>query len=513
MVEDSTHNELRVIIVGGSIAGLTLAHALSALNATLSDGQRAKAAIKYTVLEKRPSLTPQEGASIGILPHGGRILDQLGLFGPVESEIQPFHTAHIRFPGGPNGYVGTNESPRVMEEKFGLPLAFLERRSLLRILAEGLGIGGQGPNSGVVARVGGEGSRVLCDKEVVRIEIINKKRAWQETVLVRTKDGAIYEGDLVVGCDGVHSMVRREMWRNSARDGKDLDPGKRRGLTAEYACIFGISSGVPGLKASEHVASLNDKRSFLTFPGNQGRTFWFLIWKLDRKYIYADGDMPRFTESDARSTAARYADDIVWDEVTFGDLWDRRIRHNTTILEENVFDTWHYRRMICIGDSIHKMAPNTGHGANCAIEDAASIANLLHEIVVSRSTQTLSTEQLEERLSRCTAERRQRVQKIYNITRMVVRFDARDTFFFRFLGRFVLPYAGNIPARAGIKAIEAAPRLNFLPVSSRVASRWSERSTQNGSSIVRLVLSFMLIASGAWIWRTATKPTLPAAVG
>lgn len=32
---------------------------------------------------------------------------------------------------------------------------------------------------------------------------------------VRTLDGDLYEGDLVVGADGVHSQTRREMWRLS----------------------------------------------------------------------------------------------------------------------------------------------------------------------------------------------------------------------------------------------------------------------------------------------------------
>lgn len=49
----------KVIIVGGSIAGLTLAHCLS------------KAGIDYIVLEKRKHIAPQEGASIGILPQWG----------------------------------------------------------------------------------------------------------------------------------------------------------------------------------------------------------------------------------------------------------------------------------------------------------------------------------------------------------------------------------------------------------------------------------------------------------
>lgn len=57
-------DRLRVIIVGGSIAGLTLAHCLHH-----SD-------IDFVVLEARQEIAPQVGASIVVLPNGARILDQ-----------------------------------------------------------------------------------------------------------------------------------------------------------------------------------------------------------------------------------------------------------------------------------------------------------------------------------------------------------------------------------------------------------------------------------------------------
>jgi 2-polyprenyl-6-methoxyphenol hydroxylase-like FAD-dependent oxidoreductase len=58
--------DVKVIIVGGSIAGLSLALMLE------------KNGIDFLVLEGYPSIAPQVGASIGVLPNGLRILDQLG---------------------------------------------------------------------------------------------------------------------------------------------------------------------------------------------------------------------------------------------------------------------------------------------------------------------------------------------------------------------------------------------------------------------------------------------------
>ena len=80
--------DFKVIIIGGSVAGLTLAHCLDKLG------------ISFEVLEKRDEISPQVGASLGILPNGALILDQLGLFDAVEEEIDPIKFTRIRFPDG-----------------------------------------------------------------------------------------------------------------------------------------------------------------------------------------------------------------------------------------------------------------------------------------------------------------------------------------------------------------------------------------------------------------------------
>lgn len=61
----------KVIIVGGSIAGLSLALMLE------------KNGIDFVVLEGYPDIAPQVGASIGVLPNGLRVLDQLGCYEKV----------------------------------------------------------------------------------------------------------------------------------------------------------------------------------------------------------------------------------------------------------------------------------------------------------------------------------------------------------------------------------------------------------------------------------------------
>lgn len=58
--------------------------------------------------------------------------------------------------------------------------------------------------------------RVLIRKRVVRLDTV------EGCLHVQAEDGSRYTGDIVVGADGVHSVVRKEMWRNSLEAGLDL---------------------------------------------------------------------------------------------------------------------------------------------------------------------------------------------------------------------------------------------------------------------------------------------------
>ena len=70
----------QVAIVGGGIAGLTLALAFERLG------------ISFILLEAHESIAPDKGASVGLLPNGLRILDQLGVLEDIEKQSSPLKT-------------------------------------------------------------------------------------------------------------------------------------------------------------------------------------------------------------------------------------------------------------------------------------------------------------------------------------------------------------------------------------------------------------------------------------
>lgn len=86
MTESSS---FRVIIVGASVAGLTLAHCLD------------KAGIDYIVLEKHENVDHVSlGGFLSVQPNGAQVLSQLGLHGTVAAAGETITVCHTGFPDG-----------------------------------------------------------------------------------------------------------------------------------------------------------------------------------------------------------------------------------------------------------------------------------------------------------------------------------------------------------------------------------------------------------------------------
>lgn len=94
----------KVIIAGGSVAGLSLANMLQ------------KNGIDYLVLEAYPEIAPQVGASIGLIPHGLRVLDQLGVYEDIRKLVHPLDHFNFR-----------NSKGELLAEHQGVAASFIQR--------------------------------------------------------------------------------------------------------------------------------------------------------------------------------------------------------------------------------------------------------------------------------------------------------------------------------------------------------------------------------------------------
>lgn len=63
------------------------------------------------------------------------------------------------------------------------------------------------------SKLGDHRDRVLVNKKTVNVENL------PDGVRIHCADGSVYEGDLVVGADGVRSFVRQSMWKSMGEHG------------------------------------------------------------------------------------------------------------------------------------------------------------------------------------------------------------------------------------------------------------------------------------------------------
>lgn len=104
----------------------------------------------------------------------------------------------------------------------------------------------------------------------------------------------------------------------------------------------------------------------LSAPG--GRVYWFLFHELgETKH---GEDIPRFSKEDESLLAAQHRNDNITETVTFGDLYDNRIKSTLVPLEEHVFRRWHFQRILIIGDAATKVLQMSSQHKPSPVEKA-----------------------------------------------------------------------------------------------------------------------------------------------
>ncbi|KAL2793257.1 hypothetical protein BJX66DRAFT_339010 [Aspergillus keveii] len=441
----------KVIIVGGSIAGLTLAHCLHRAN------------IEYIVLERKAEIAPQEGASIALWPTGGQVLDQLGLWEDLAAGADVIKQHNVLFP---DGFGFTHYVLERLYERFGYGFVMVERQTLLECLYE------NSPDK----------TKIHVSKAVVEIQ------QTDAGISVTTQDGTIYTGSLVVGADGVHSRVRSEMWRLAEAEAQysgsspPITAGEKDTLRAEYSCVFGISTAIPGLRSREHDLVYGDGYAILSFHNRQS-VYWFVIHRMDRVYAYQE--VPRFTAEDAEDMCMRkYRDVRIADGVYVRHLWEYKKVASMIAMEQGIFETWGSGRIVLVGDAVRKMTVTLGQGANATIEDSAVLATLLDRLVHdtrAKARQTPSNEDIKALFAEFREARYARSHEIYKETRLAGQFQTRKGLIKRVIGPYIMPYLTDYMADGMSNLIAGGPVVGFLPLPARRMDGWEEYSNRNAS--------------------------------
>ncbi|OQD90577.1 hypothetical protein PENANT_c001G05962 [Penicillium antarcticum] len=333
----------RVIIVGGSIAGLSLANMLE------------KYEIDFVVLEKHETIAPQIGASISLMPPGELILDQLGCYEVLEKLSSPVNTySFYDEHGNAKHHDGWGS---ILEESFGYKIRFLHRQQLVQALFDNLQ----------------DKPKVLTSHTVEKIELV------PNGVVAETTSGSVFTGSIVVGADGVHSRVAQEMQRLAEKEFSELRSHPLNdAFECSCRCIFGMSKPSQPVVEDQMLNVSNKSRSYFCAGGTDGQMYWFAF--VNNEKPTRGSAISRYTAEDKESLAATLKDDIIKPGLTFGDLYASQTTSTLVALEEGLLEKCFHGRIVLTGDSWHKVHPVTGQGGNQAILSSAYLANKVDEL-------------------------------------------------------------------------------------------------------------------------------------
>ncbi|KAF4334853.1 FAD binding domain protein [Fusarium beomiforme] len=336
--------DFKVIIAGGGIAGLALANMLEQFD------------LDYILLEAHSDIAPPVGASIGMFPNGLRILDQLGCCQPIKDIYGGEIPYDVTITSNERGEI-INRLDGIfehLERRHGYGLFFFDRQKLLEILYDHIR----------------HNDRIHLNKKVTDVKLIDKG------VEVTCSDNTTFSGTILVGADGIHSTVRPLMHQLA----HSLEPGyfdinEEDKVPCYYACSFGIAQHVPGWSAGQQHMVTGRGRSQLVVSGPDDRVYWFLFEKLPAaKY---GKDIPRYTKKDEEGFVRRHGNVAITPNVTFGQVFAKRVSSSLTPLHEVVYKKWFFKRITTLGDSAHKPNPIGGQGGNGALESCAELINAL----------------------------------------------------------------------------------------------------------------------------------------
>jgi salicylate hydroxylase len=317
---------MRVAVVGGGIGGLTAA--LSLLQAGFD-----------VQVYEQAAMLGEVGAGVQVSPNASRVLHRLGLAGQLApAGVKPLAWHQRRWDDGRTLTRSPLAEP--LEAEFGFPHLQIHRADLLSALATAF----PAERTHLGHRLTG-----LIDKG--------------DRVEARFADGTRIEADALVGADGIHSVVRRELF----------GPRQPR---------FTGCTAYRGLVPADRVHHLELEVTAQVWMG-PGRHFVH--------YFVRGGDLLNVVgiiEQDSWTRESWTDRGEVADALAAFEGWHPQVRTILSALDETfiwaLFDReplerWSAGRVTLLGDACHPMLPFMAQGAAQAIEDGATLAVCLAE--------------------------------------------------------------------------------------------------------------------------------------
>jgi 2-polyprenyl-6-methoxyphenol hydroxylase-like FAD-dependent oxidoreductase len=267
---------------------------------------------------------------------------------------------------------------------------------------------------------------VLTNKKVSDVQ------SDEKGVKVSCEDGSVYEGDLVLGADGVHSKTRQAMRNLASQANPDAEWDPELPYTSTYRCMW---ASFPRPTASGQGFETQTKDMSIMYLSGKDRSWIFLYEKLPEP----TKERSFYTEDDVQAMAERFAEFHIDETLTVKDVFAERLSSGMSDLQEGICNNWGWGRIALAGDSIHKACPNAGLGYANGIQDVVSLVNRLRELVASSGPlKRPSVSSLEAMYEDYKAERWAPLGRDAAISASVTRIHAWANIWYYLVARFLL---------------------------------------------------------------------------
>ncbi|KAM6505983.1 hypothetical protein FSOLCH5_014160 [Fusarium solani] len=333
--------ELHVVIVGGGIAGLAAAIALRHPNR------------RITVLE-RSRMLREVGALLSLQPNASKIVSKWSLDSFLQ-KTEPLIDRGFRI------FDADGKCVRELAfetSQFGADRILYHRQDLQAALGD----------AATSEHLPGKPADIRTASQVVSVDC--------EEGIITLESGEEIYGDMIIGADGIHSVVRTAVL------------GEERGAlptgTSAYRMLIPIEK-LEGISAPEKLLDPHDPytamvmghdRRVIMGPGRGGKLYGIVALVPDEKLSEKSSDSWVSAGSIDKLLEA-YSDFPSWLHNIFRAspdiaLWQLR--------DIDPLSRWVRGRAILIGDAAHAMLPTQGQGASQSIEDAEALQAFLSDV-------------------------------------------------------------------------------------------------------------------------------------